>query len=357
MVGALKSVLLPAAAYALTLVDLTAFRVGYFGHPLPNTYYAKVSPSIALNLSDGLKYLSRYFQSNPIIAAAVLSVVLGLTHEINRWRSTRRPAPSILLPGLGLVGLLIPVLTGGDHYPSHRFYQPMYPILLLSLFYFAGFVLPQYLAISWRPQSGRGFRRAMFVSVALAVLVFQVGHWQKLRKEATGLSLQISDAVRWGTLGRLMTDTFSNLPRFPSIGVATAGAQKYHYEGDVIDLLGLTNVRMAHNGGLRMNIKNHAAFERETFYELLPDIVYPVMRNGEAWVYSPHEISASFGNFAFKGLFFDERFQELYIFTRIARKNAGDNRIVIAFVSRDYIKRLTKDPRLNIETFAYDARG
>ena len=54
--GALR----PAAAYGLFLLALTAFRLAYFGAPLPNTFYAKVG---GLPLLWGAHYLMGWLTS------------------------------------------------------------------------------------------------------------------------------------------------------------------------------------------------------------------------------------------------------------------------------------------------------
>jgi arabinofuranosyltransferase len=57
----LKAMLLPAASFSITLAGLVAFRMHYFGYPVPNTYYAKVSPDLGLNLYTGFHYLIGFF--------------------------------------------------------------------------------------------------------------------------------------------------------------------------------------------------------------------------------------------------------------------------------------------------------
>ena len=60
---ALAVAALPLAAFALTLGGLTAFRLAYFGYPLPNTFYAKMSPALGYSITQGLRYLASYVAS------------------------------------------------------------------------------------------------------------------------------------------------------------------------------------------------------------------------------------------------------------------------------------------------------
>ena len=69
----------------------------------------------------------------------------------------------------------------------------------------------------------------------------------------------------------------------PSIGTITVGGLKYTYEGDVVDLMGLNSTLMAHNGGNRVGIRSHAAFEKRTFYELNPMWSCRSCNSARAW--------------------------------------------------------------------------
>jgi energy-coupling factor transporter transmembrane protein EcfT len=61
---ALKELLPLFLSIVVTMSGLTVFRLSYFGYPLPNTYYAKVSPSLFYNFSRGIPYFIKYFQSH-----------------------------------------------------------------------------------------------------------------------------------------------------------------------------------------------------------------------------------------------------------------------------------------------------
>ena len=64
---------LPLLGYLLTLSALTLFRLLYFGYPLPNTFYAKVSPSLLYNLKLGGGYLLAFIASQLFILPALLA--------------------------------------------------------------------------------------------------------------------------------------------------------------------------------------------------------------------------------------------------------------------------------------------
>ena len=76
IVTAVRALMPSFVATAVVLGLLTLFRLQYFGYPLPNTYYAKVSPSLAYNLEDGAVYLLKYLTADPIDFLSVSLVFL-----------------------------------------------------------------------------------------------------------------------------------------------------------------------------------------------------------------------------------------------------------------------------------------
>ena len=68
----------PEVASLVTAGLLTIFRLAYFGFPLPNTFYAKVSPSLVYRLAEGSRYLMLYVMSSPIVFVCSLGgICLG----------------------------------------------------------------------------------------------------------------------------------------------------------------------------------------------------------------------------------------------------------------------------------------
>ncbi|QBG47579.1 hypothetical protein EGM51_09295 [Verrucomicrobia bacterium S94] len=246
-----KAALPVFVTYAISLSALLAFRLWYFGWPVPNTYYAKVTPGFFSNILDGLGYPVGYLFSGAMVFAVVL---LFLTLVIKREKADPVAARIVwfLLPGIG-----IPVLVGGDHFGSFRFYQPLWPLLCLMAVLewnrlaegrFPGklrpYVLPLLFLISWAffPVSG------------------------KIRHE-----FRIAEEGRRN--GETLTRMFQDLEGWPTVAVITAGGNKLGYAGSVLDLMGLNSTEMAHAPGDAAHVKNHSGFNRELFYRWKPDIL------------------------------------------------------------------------------------
>lgn len=104
---------------------LTAFRLAYYGYPLPNTYYAKVSGPLLERFADGFERLSQVTMSSGLLAGLVAIAVAAFF-----WA---RSARTVGVSGLRFE-LLFPVLwlgywfyIGGDHF-FERFLLVLYPM-------------------------------------------------------------------------------------------------------------------------------------------------------------------------------------------------------------------------------------
>lgn len=292
----IRSVVLPSLAFGLALALLVGFRLAYFGYPVPNTYYAKVSPNFFANVWDGLGYFLGYLVSVP--AVTVVFVVLAM---VPAFRKKRLSAPVLmllcLLPGLG-----IPVLVGGDHFGAFRFYQPIWPLLCL-------------LAANHWPRTPGWFR-----SVLPAVLL--VLGWGSFPFTAN-LAHEFRIAREGRATGKALNAMFADQGELPTVAAITAGGFKYGYDGVLLDVLGLNSTEMAHAPGDRDGFKNHTSFNRAVFYRWQPDIL---LRGNS------HE----FDSMVLKGLHDEPQFKALYE-AKTLRRNGTT---VSAYFSRELLDRL-----------------
>ena len=351
---ALKRLAPSIAGILLTAILFTIFRLQYFGYPLPNTYYAKVSPSLAYNLQEGLLYLVRYFISDPIASISVMAVLLACIYSL------LRPAPGrgeFYLPFLAAIGLLVPVLIGGDHFGSFRFYQSVYPITVLCLIYSIRDILPDLVGERIHERFPSRVRAMIFPGLALLLFLgfgsSQGKAWSRFPPE---IQTEFDLVLYERSNGTFIQDLFSSLPRLPSVGVIAAGGIKYSYGGEIVDLVGLNNTAMAHNHGDRIGYHGHAAFEASTFYLLQPEILMPFMVN-DSWQYSEKELRENWENkLAFNGLYDEPRFLDLYQYAKVG--DAAPDRYNLALVGwfrKDFLERLRMNVEFSIEQFNYDS--
>ena len=131
-----QKIRLSLLTYFAVLSSLIIFRLIYFGYPLPNTYYAKVSPDFAFNLQQGGLYLLAFLTANKQIILIVSSVVAGLVFNVRGVFSAVLKSSTVdvtrmryfLVSLVCLGGLFVPTLTGGDNFGLFRFYQPFWPL-------------------------------------------------------------------------------------------------------------------------------------------------------------------------------------------------------------------------------------
>jgi arabinofuranosyltransferase len=332
---ALKSVALPGGATILSAACLTVFRLEYFGFPLPNTFYAKVSPLLWYDLRQGGAYLLAFARSGPEAWLGVAGALIGVAYSagpLGRHRGTRETLPA--LPWLTSAGLLIPVLTGGDHFGSFRQYQCVWPILVLNLLYVVWLILPPGVSVRWTVRGVDRKRLWACGLLASAALLVRIEAWHDWgTKSGVG---DFDGAVAGREVGEYLNRLFVGMPRLPRVGVAAAGAAQLAYRGDMVDLFGLNDTRMAHNGGTRIGFKNCAAFEKSTFFELKPDMVMPFVTDERHWPESrlKNDLVADAG--AFKRLEEDARFRHLYVFGSL-RLRQDDSRVLVAYFARDFL--------------------
>jgi len=347
-------VIMPAAIlFGVTLGALTAFRLYYFGYPLPNTYYAKVSSDTFYNIYQGIRYISRACIKLPFLFIVIVGVsystilLLKLIYKEYKFKKSISLSQSEQIQSVftivSLVGLAIPILTGGDHFHMARFYQPYFPIFL-AVFLNIKF-WKKHLPV--RSISVESYQKYIVVTL---LLLFCYAIPKVPLHDYVDVKSPIDHEFRLAELGRAngerLNQLFSGL-RLPDIGVSAAGGFAYTYKGQTVDLMGLNNVAMAHAISDKKGVKNHAAFNKTTFFELDPEVFHAYKKIsffiendsiGGLLEDSGHK-SYRFVNNMYKDLMDDEDFISTY-FPVIVDNN---DLIYTTYMHRDYIKYLKKE--------------
>lgn len=295
-------------AVATVVLTLVLVRLLYFGQPLPNTYYAKVGPSLIRNVVDGLVYVLRYpLQVTPIPFILLLTAawIDRRTHRIERtlW--------------LALAGLLaIPIIEGGDHFNYGRFLQPA----LITAWTMVAIGMP------------RMKMRTMVCSCIACLLLIQIQPTAIVRGRSAIFHVA-QDQLAWEyhlaqegrKIGIQLGTMFASGPK-PTWGVIAAGGSSYGYAaGTCIDLMGLSNVDMAHATTVRQGApKNHQAFDPATFYRQKPDLLFPHLAAPTDTLrqyYRGLMSATSFESTALRGLLQSEGFRRHYSLCRLSYGN------------------------------------
>ena len=323
-----------------TVALLTAFRLSYFGYPLPNTFYAKVSPSLSYGLKEGFAYLSSYVRSGVVIQACVLALCVSTAHVLTVGLKDRR---TLALTVLTFAGLAMPVIVGGDHFGGFRFYQSVFPLLILTLLNCLRFIVPGYIDAPANPLLRRTVPLGGAAVLGAWFVIAQTLAWTDATERA-GLLAEFEIAARGRETGRTMAALFAGDEHLPSVATITVGGMKYAYPGEVADLMGLNNTRMAHNGGARVGYRSHAAFEKRTFFELRPTMLVPHSQfTGEqAWKRTP------FVDGVLKGLLDDQQFREMYRLAGVRRTTPRGVSSVVAWYDIGFLETLARSKQYEI---------
>ena len=341
-------------ATAATLGALIVFRLLYFGHPLPTTYYAKVSPDRLYNLAQGARYLLAFARAEPLAAAAGLAALVCAA--AGAWRALAGMPTSDVMRGASAVsvvvvaGLLLPLVGGGDHFAGFRFVQPFVPLMILPV---VGLLvaLDRRLttpgqARAWRsaasksrggrprpePERARALATPAMALVLTAIVALSaVRSWHSFATE-NGLWHEFVTATEGRLMGRTLNAILPADPR-PTVAAVITGGLAFTYDGRVLDLVGLNWQAMGHAPGDRKGVKNHAAFNDAVFYEAMPDVVTPVFLRETA--FSACDAFSPFDQHALRYIHRDARFRAAYA----AGYLDAPGRAVGAFFSRAWLER------------------
>ncbi len=195
-----------------------AWRLAYYGYPVPNTFYAKVGWTPA-QVHRGAKYAWHFFMVNfPVTLPAVLFLLTPW------WR--KKPAAALPLVVVTAVYTAYIAVVGGDYLFSFRFFAPLMPLVCLAA---------AWGAFHWLPE-----RRWLAVVAALIV----VGNISRVWPI---MSPYLSARDRVARNGEIVGAWLREHARPGSLlAVNATGAVPYFSKLRVIDGLGLNDAHIAH---------------------------------------------------------------------------------------------------------------
>ncbi|MEM8863029.1 MAG: hypothetical protein AAGD96_32360, partial [Chloroflexota bacterium] len=193
----------------------------------------------------------------------------------------------------------------------------------------------------------------LFPLMFLGLFLNQKNLWNSTSQNPA-IQLEFKLAQRGRSIGNRLHNLLENEQELPRVGIIVAGGFAHTYGGESVDLMGLNNVLMAHNGGDRVGLKNHAAFEKDSFYELMPDVVHPQLINNDRWDSASKGIKNSWTSInTLKNLFQDEKFLEQYDYVKISKIEATDTHSLVGWFKKDYLNTLESTGQYDIERSNY----
>jgi len=340
---------LVAGFAALTFGLLVLFRLWYFGYPLPNTYYAKVTPDKLYNLRFGAIYLIQFVQASPVIAPIILLALIGALRNLSAALRTvftvnnsmgQSQLTEFALSGIVLSGLTIPVLMGGDIFGAYRFYQPLWPMFILLVICFR---YPDSWRFSWSPVASL----SIFAAAVLVITYTNSVRWPALSKDPERVVHLFELSARQMRVAKNLHTLFAGTEHgLPSVGASAAGGIKIVYRGNVVDTMGLNFTPMAHHDGDKKGVRGHAAFDEGVFWEHAPLLFEPQpcprkaplnrIKDPHGWWYR-----------IYRGLTDDERFQQHYAHIVIDIPDNGEQ--ICTYMDRAWLTELQADGSYSIQ--------
>jgi hypothetical protein len=255
-----------------------AWRAGYYGRLLPNSFYVK-SPGIP-KVMDGTGYLLRSIVDLHLYVPLLAVIPLFVTAGWSRLRAA----------GLGSIAAAIIVYcgyvttTGGDFMPLYRFVAPIVPLFALA----AGIVV----AAAHASMAERWSRGVARIVTAALLVAYVASNAQRARSEqdswtrgtlaSVGL---MRDQVRdWGEVGRELGQV-----SLPTDTLATTAAGIIPYESGLytIDLLGLNAADLSRFREREQGMAGHRwLLSEEWLWRLAPQFLlgHPMVRSADRGV-------------------------------------------------------------------------
>jgi hypothetical protein len=211
-----------AALFLVLVVPHLVFRLAYYGHPLPNTFYAKVGATTG-QVVRGLKYLGAF------LAAAPLLFLASPVGAWTRWRHAWWW--SLVLVVTGYIGEV--VLVGGDFKPTFRFFIPVLaPLAILAAEGLTTFAR----------QAGGVDSRRLASGVALAAILLS-GYWlwakTEINRLAAGNQRVTHEAMQ--IAGAYLARNHAG----ETVAIGTAGMIPYFSGLRTVDMWGLNDLHIA----------------------------------------------------------------------------------------------------------------
>jgi hypothetical protein len=200
-----------------------AWRQGFYGELLPNTWRVKEGP-LSLTLPLGIHYVASFIRSYGLVFLPILVAIGAL----------RIRQPGLRHHYLSLLGLVAGfscyvAMMGGDHFAFYRFLVPLWaPSMLLLATCGDALLLDRTPRNSWliQPMS------LVFASYVLWPPAGELRHASEAR----------DNVDRWAFVGQELR---KEVPRETVIALSPVGALPYYSRLKTLDILGLTDKHIA----------------------------------------------------------------------------------------------------------------
>jgi len=253
---------------ALLVGGYEAFRLRYYGYPLPNTFYVKTSgEGLWQRGLDYLRFAGHEF-GWPLVAACALAFLYSLLSAFRQCTEPKGRSVFVLLSCTAvaiITHLVYLARVGGDFLDLYRFLAPLLP----ACFCVTAHAAKRVVSLSAGPV------RYVTLLAAAGALLLHGKNQVSMADEATQVAASSRAALHLEPLGwtRLYSRRWQGIGRWLSrvraaqdtTAVGAAGALPFYSELPNLDLFGLNDLEIARNGREIGNRPGHQRFATMTY--------------------------------------------------------------------------------------------
>jgi len=213
--------------YAVPFALFMGWRLMYYGHLFPNTYYAKAGFSVEY-LTAGWEYLLLFLRTY-MLEGALLAVPVAFL----LWKRRTPEILYLLLLSLGYSAYVVSV--GGDVLHAFRFFVPVLPFFYLFV---------QETLVGLTAMLGRPRAAGQWLPVAAGALLAYITFSQPYAYVREKWTMEIGLVDKMTSTGRWLA---ANSDSSTVVAATTIGALGYYGGVTLVDMLGLTDSTIAHH--------------------------------------------------------------------------------------------------------------
>lgn len=236
---------------SLVFLFLVILRLGYYGLPMPLTFFAKISGDLLDRFEVAVRYVASISLKNGMLFPLIGIFLLLFVHL---RLSLLRVSGSCNVPPLEVwvVGLLIIyyIYIGGDIYRD-RFLLIIFPIGLYCLYRFLSFF-----------EAGRFVR----LSVGFSIIIAQLAAFKF--DDRLEYFYENPKYDQWIELGKFLSFAHPDA----LLAIDAAGKVPYYSELETIDMLGLNDIHIAMSEA-KGSIPGHNKFDPDYVFRRQPDLI------------------------------------------------------------------------------------
>jgi hypothetical protein len=250
------------AIFAVFAAGLVSWRMWYYGYPLPNTYYAKLTGSLSERLNSAWYLQARQVIFDTGLLVAVLGILAGIVNRAALVASLPEKSQASdfeLIASVAWMGYFLYV--GGDVY----YERPMLVLLPLGLVVAARVIYPSLKTFG---------SKTLAVMAAATIVAYPLwGYYRPLTTKNRGDGLE--------KVGKFLKENYAG----STVALNLAGKIAYYSGLPCIDMLGLCDAHIGHSEQNRPFAVGHT--KRGFGYALRrkPEIVVvcPQVFTGDIW--------------------------------------------------------------------------